>query len=255
MALRAFLIALGLTLVPAWTLAQSPAVDPRWAPYLGCWQLQRETTGDAVADLMATLTRQARPDQRREDVMICVTPAPEANAVSQQTVLNGESVLDEVVSADGTERTGTDASCRSTRRAEWSASGRQLFSRGTVSCEGQPTRAITGLSLVMPGPTWVDVQMVDVQGRQSVRVRRYGLSREQRRLAERSLPAGSPAAMSRWTLDEVKYASTHIAPEVLQAALVEVGAKLPLNARRLIELDDAGVPGPVVDVMVALSFP
>ena len=34
--------------------------------------------------------------------MICVTPAQEANAVSQQTVLNGESVLDEIVAADGT---------------------------------------------------------------------------------------------------------------------------------------------------------
>jgi hypothetical protein len=42
---------------------------------------------------------------------------------------------------------------------------------------------------------------------------------------------------------------------VLQAALIEVGAKLPLSAHRLVELDEAGVPGPVVDVMVALSFP
>ena len=60
------------------------------------------------------------------------------------------------------------------------ASGRQLFTRGTVSCEGQPERTITGLSLVMPGPTWVDVQMVDVRGSKSVRVRRYGATREQR---------------------------------------------------------------------------
>jgi hypothetical protein len=42
---------------------------------------------------------------------------------------------------------------------------------------------------------------------------------------------------------------------VLQAALIEVGAKLPLSAKRLVELDEAEVPGPVIDVMVALSFP
>jgi hypothetical protein len=63
------------------------------------------------------------------------------------------------------------------------------------------------------------------------------------------------ALLERWTMDEVKDAARHTAPEVLQAALIEVGAKLPINARRLVELDEAGVPGQVIDVMVALSFP
>jgi hypothetical protein len=251
MALRAFVFALGLAAVPASSLAQTTAVDPRWAPYLGCWQLQRESLGSAIADMAAVAARRARATEAREDVMICVTPAQEANAVSQQTVLNGESVLDEIVAADGTARTGEDGSCRSTRQAEWSASGRQLFTRGTVSCQGQPERIITGLSLVMSGPTWVDVQMAEVRGNRSVRVRRYGLSREQRRVAR----TDGVALMERWTTDEVKDAARRTAPEVLQAALIEVGAKLPLNARRLVELDEAGVPGHVIDVMVALSFP
>jgi hypothetical protein len=251
MAIRAFVFALGMTAVPVLGFAQTAPVDPRWAPYLGCWQLQRESLGSATADLAAIASRRARAGEAREDVMICVTPAQEANAVSQQTVLNGESVLDEIVAADGTARTGEDGSCRSTRRAEWSRSGRQLFTRGTVSCAGQPERTITGLSLVMPGPTWVDVQMTEVRGNRSVRVRRYGLSREQRRSAR----SDGVALTERWTIDEVKDAASHTAPEVLQAALIEVGAKLPLNARRLVELDDAGVPGPVLDVMVALSFP
>ena len=254
MTLRAFAVAFGLVAAPAASFAQTTPVDPRWAPYLGCWQLLRESTAMPVADLAAVASRRARASESREDVMICVTPAPQTNAVSQQTVLNGESVLDEVVAADGAPRTGEDGRCRSTRRAEWSTSGRQLFTRGTVSCEGQPERTITGLSLVMPGPTWVDVQMVDVRGSKSVRVRRYGATREQRRLVQTPV-AGSPAPLERWTIDEVKEAARHTAPEVLQAALIEVGAKLPLSARRLVELDEAGVPGPVVDVMVALSFP
>ena len=33
--------------------------------------------------------------------MICITPSEQPLAVMQQTVLNGESVLDEVVSTDG----------------------------------------------------------------------------------------------------------------------------------------------------------
>jgi hypothetical protein len=255
MALRVFLLALAWTAIPAQGMAQTAPVDPRWAPYLGCWQLQRESTGIPVADLQAVASRRAQAGASREDVMICVTPAADANAVSQQTVLNGDSVLDEIVAADGTPRTGEDGSCRSTRRAEWSTSGRQLFTRGTVSCEGQPERTISGLSLVMPGPIWVDVQMVEVRGNRSVRVRRYGLSREQQRVNRESGTAAASVAFDRWTLDEVKAAARHTAPEVLQAALIEVGAKLPLSARRLVELDEAGVPGPVVDVMVALSFP
>lgn len=255
MARRAFALAVALATIAAPGWAQDTSgVDPRWAPYLGCWQLQRQSTGDLIADMVAVAARQAKAGESREDVMICVTAAPEPSAVSQQTVLNGESVLDEIVAADGRPRTGEDQSCRSTRQAQWSASGRQLFTRGTVACEGQPERTITGLSLVMRGPTWIDVQMVEARGSRSVRVRRYGLSREQQRLARATTPDG-PEPMDRWTLDEVKEAARHVAPEVLQAALVEVGAKLPLSARRLVELDAAGVPGPVVDVMVALSFP
>ena len=197
MTLRAFAVAFGLVAAPAASFAQTTPVDPRWAPYLGCWQLLRESTAMPVADLAAVASRRARASESREDVMICVTPAPQTNAVSQQTVLNGESVLDEVVAADGAPRTGEDGRCRSTRRAEWSTSGRQLFTRGTVSCEGQPERTITGLSLVMPGPTWVDVQMVDVRGSKSVRVRRYGATREQRRLVQTPV-AGSPAPLERW---------------------------------------------------------
>ncbi len=254
MTMRTGFVALALTLAPGWAAAQSAPVDARWAPYLGCWQLQNENTGRALTDMTAVAARQAKAEATHEDVMICVTPAGEANAVSQQTVLNGDSVLDEVVAADGTARSGENGTCRSTRRAEWSSTGRQLFTRGTVSCEGQPERTITGLSVVTTGPTWIDIQLVEVRASRSLRVRRYVQSREQRRLAQAPL-ANSVGPMERWTLAEVKEAARHTAPEVLQAALVEVSTKLPLNARRLVELDKAGVPGSVVDVMVALSFP
>ncbi|MDH4065701.1 MAG: hypothetical protein OEW19_14990, partial [Acidobacteriota bacterium] len=53
-----------------------------------------------------------------------------------------------------------------------------------------------GLSMMVPGPTWVDVQMVDVNGQRSVRVRRYGLSREQARAGGRA--ATSMASPRRW---------------------------------------------------------
>jgi len=254
MALRALVLAASFIVTPAFGAAQTPQVDPRWAPYLGCWQLRMENTTDGIADLVAAAARQAPENQRADDVMVCITASGEPQAVAQQTVLNGETVLDEVIATDGGARTSEEAGCRSTRRAEWSTSGRQLFTRGTIACTGQPDRHISGLSMMLPGPTWVDVQMVEVNDRRSVRVRRYGLSREQLRASgRRAAPATGPLA--RWSMDEVKEASRKTAPEVLQAALIEVGNKFPLSSKRLVELTKAGVPGSVVDVMVALTFP
>ena len=241
--------------LPLVSTAQTPTVDPRWSPYLGCWELGQESALDGVVDLFAIAARQARANDRRDDVLICVTPTERSGAVAQQTVLNGATVLDEVIAADGAEQVSEEANCRATRRAEWSSSGRQLFTRGTVSCVGQPDRQLAGMSFMMPGPAWEDVQMADVGGRRSVRVRRYGLSREQARANRAALSLASPAPLARWTIDEVTEAAQKTAAEVVQAALVEVGTKVPLNRERLIALDEAGVPGTVVDVMVALSFP
>ena len=256
MALRVLVIVAALTMVPQLALAQPLPVDPRWSPYVGCWQLRMENTSDGIADLVAAAMRQAPSNQKAGDVMICITPSEQPQAVMQQTVLDGDSVLDERVSTDGVAHAADDGTCKSTRRAEWSASGRQLFSRGTLSCAGQPERQITGLSMILPGPTWVDVQMSEVGGQRSVRVRRYGLSREQIRTGgARALSPQSPAPLSRWTLDEVKDASRKTAPEVLQAALVEAGTKFPLSGRTLVELKKARVPDSVLDVMVALTFP
>ena len=256
MALRMIVLVAALATVPLGAAAQTAPVDARWAPYVGCWQLRMENTGDGIADLVAAAMRKAPDNQKAGDVMVCIAPTGEPLAVTQQTVLDGETVLDEIVSTDGVLRTAEETNCKSTRRTEWSASGRQLFSRGSFTCEGQPERQLTGLSMILPGPTWVDVQMSEVRGQRSVRVRRYGLSREQVRTGgKRAVDPASPAPLTRWTLDEVKDASRKTAPEVLQAALVESGTKFPLSGRTLVDLQKAGVPATVVDVMVAMTFP
>jgi len=256
MALRTIVVVAALAAVPLVAGAQTSPVDSRWAPYVGCWQLRMENTNDGIADLVAAAMRQAPANQKAGDVMVCIAPSDQPQAVTQQTVLDGASVLDEIVSTDGVTRSAEEANCTSTRRAEWSSSGRQLFSRGTLSCTGQPERRITGLSMIIPGPTWVDVQMSEVNGQRSLRVRRYGLSREQFRTSgARAIDPQSPAPLARWTLDEVKDASRKTAPEVLQAALVESGTKFPLSGRTLVDLKKAGVPDSVLDVMVAMTFP
>jgi hypothetical protein len=260
MTLRVFVLAAALV-VPASATAQTPlssssSVDPRWAPWLGCWDLRTENLTEGDVDPVIAAARRALPNTRARGVMVCVTTTASPAEIRQQTVADDEVLLEETVAADGVERPVQDATCRGTRAAEWSSTGRQLFTRGTLTCDGQPKRTISGTTFMVPGPTWVDVQLVDVEGRRSVRIRRYGPSRDQTRVDGRSaVTARSTALVDRFAIEEVKEAARKVAPEVVQASLVEVGAKFPLNRERLVELDRAKVPGSVVDVMMALSFP
>ena len=97
MALRTIVVVAALAAVPLVAGAQTSPVDPRWAPYVGCWQLRMENTNDGIADLVAAAMRQAPANQKAGDVMVCIAPSDQPQAVTQQTVLDGESVLDEIV--------------------------------------------------------------------------------------------------------------------------------------------------------------
>ena len=74
----------------------------------------------------------------------------------------------------------------------------------------------------------------------------------QRRAVVATARLPGPTSM---TLEEVVEASGKIAAPAVEAALLETGSRFDLTSRALRELDAAGVPGGVLDVMVALSFP
>lgn len=257
MTLRTLVLVAAVLALPWPASAQdTPTVDSPWASWLGCWDLKTENLTDGEVDPLVAAARNALPSTRSGGIRICVTPTDAADTVRHQTIVNDESVLDETIAADGREHPFTEEACKGTRRAEWSSTGRQLFSRATLTCEDQPTRTISSLMMLVTGPTWVDVQSMEVSGRRSVRVRRYGLSRDQSFVNGRSASAGDATTIvRRLAIEEVIEASKKVEPEVLQAAIVEVGTKFPLNSERLVAIDEAGVPGSVVDIMVALTFP
>jgi hypothetical protein len=103
--------------------------------------------------------------------------------------------------------------------------------------------------MLAPNGTWLDIQAVEIGSRETVRVRRY-----YRAPGEPALSRAVVAASS-LTLDDVKEASAKVAPRALEAALVETGAGFDLKARHIVDLDKAGVPDSVIDLMVALSYP
>lgn len=258
--IRLFVIVSALTLAtgPAWaqtpTAPTAPALDSRWSSWLGCWRLADETVGDpaSFADAVAALQR----SRANAGSLVCVTPA--AGGATMTTLVGDRPVLTETIVADGTRKDVTEADCRGWQRAEWSTLGARVFAHAEISCADQKPRTVSGMAMMIAGPHWIDIQLIESEGRKSLRVRRYQRAADQKRVGGTVPTPREVVAMplgSKLTIPDVKEANGKVAPEVLQAAIVELESGFDLNGERLIELDEAGVSDSVIDLMVALSFP
>jgi hypothetical protein len=236
--------------------AEPAAVDARWTAWLGCWQQLEETTRDS--NLVEPGTRDAVPTT---GVVVCVTPAANPAGVVLSTIVEKQAAFEETVIADGSTRAIEEPGCTGSQTAQWAKSGRRVFARAKLSCADGTTRTISGITTMAPGPVWVDIQVVESQGAESIRVRRYRRSPDQSQVASRltqdqlsrARVAASQLARS-LSFEELQEASAHVTPSTLEAMLIESQARFPLNAKRLVELDRAGVPDRVLDLMIAMSF-
>jgi hypothetical protein len=249
--MRVHVLPLALLVVAVAAPARAQQADPRWAPWIGCWQMLDERVRDdnpSGADAVARARE--RMFRGTTDVTVCVAPASQPNAVTLSTRASGAPAFEQVIAADGAAHPLDERGCTGSQRAEWSADGLRLFARAELACTGQPARTISGLTMIATDGTWLDVQAIDVGGTTNVRVRSY-------RRTSRTPGAGSATAVAHGALgiDDVKEASRKVASPVLEAALIESGARFRLNRDVLMDLDDAKVPDAVTDLMVALSYP
>jgi hypothetical protein len=220
---------------------QPSAPDTRWSAWLGCWELITE-------NVRTTARTSVVPLQSLEDgrPRICVTPT--GDGARFETTVAGQPAVEYTIVPNAMDRPLDEKECRGTQRAEWSEDGLRLFARAQLTCDGDPaTRRVSGIALIAPNGTWIDLQAVTVEGRENVRVRRY------RR-------AGQTASTSRavggsLSLEDVKEASQKASSLAVEAALVETNAGYDLSGSKLIDLDAAGVPDTVIDLIVALSYP
>jgi hypothetical protein len=248
------IVTFGAAIASAQTAPSQPTtVDPRWAPWLGCWQIVDESVHDAptLADALVSLGR----TRANAGALVCVTPA--TGGVTMTTFVNDEPVLTETVVADGTQRPLSESDCRGWQRGVWSTLGARLFADAEISCGDQAPRRVSGLSMMMLGPLWIDVQMIENEGTNNLRVRRYHRAANQKHAGLLPPAPRTPAVplSSRLSIEDVKEAVTKVAPEALQAAIFELKKGFDLTGERLIELDRAGVPDQIIDLMVAQSFP
>jgi hypothetical protein len=241
-------LASALTLTWAVSSAEAQATDGRWLPWLGCWE---------ATDMGA---------EESDGTMLCVIPATTHSGVELTTVLpDGRVSSPEPLLGDGVERSFSGEGCEGTHAAEFSDDGTRVYVHTEQVCEGDVHRTTRGVFAMVTPYEWVDVQAVDTEGRGAAWAMRYravsdgrteaagqGAVLEGRRLSVRSARIGAarpPGA------DDVAEVYRHVGAEAAKAWVVEMSSPVELDAERLIELADAGVPGDVIDVVVAVSYP
>lgn len=250
LALASMLLVSALTL-PGTGSAQSAVPDSRWLPWLGCWQPVNVEAPDSAGVARAPT--------------VCVIPASGQSAVEVVTVANRAVTTRERIEASGQQRPRADEGCSGSERVEWSQDGRRLYRLTEHACPGGIQRRSTGLMAILPSGEWLSAQGVSVAGNSDVRVLRYQPTSQPdalpaeitRALSGRALAvdAARTAAAATPTTRDIVEASTRLGADVAGAWLIERGEGFALDAQRLIELADAGVPEPVIDLMVALSYP
>ena len=240
--------ALGLAAMATTASAQEARVGPKWLGWAGCWTAS-VPGAPAAAD----------------DGVVCITPSGQgSDAVDVTTIRDAKVVSTQRIDASGSERPLDAKGCTGTQRASWSADERRVYLRSSSTCDGLKSTASGILSMTSTGE-WLDVRGVSSYGNQSVRVARYrdagvpasipaeiasalrerGAGVESARVA-----AGAPIGAS-----GVIEASRAVDSTVVAAWLLEREQRFSLDAKTLLQLSEACVPGAVTDALVAVSNP
>jgi hypothetical protein len=213
--------------------ATTNSFDSRWNPYLGCWRVAQEQRDGQVVPSAPSL-------------MVCVRPSGQSG-VAITTTVEGKTVLEQTIVADGSAQPLSQDNCQGTQTSEWSRDGERLFTRVELTCAGRPTRSVSGITQMARGH-WIESQATVIDGNHDVRLTRYQRTSDQ-------FTGGSSLSGAPMNVEDVIEASQKVLSPALEAALVESGGRFTLNSRTLKQLADAGVSPNVIDVMIAQAYP
>lgn len=250
--------ALALTVVPAALRAQAmPAAEssvngagPGWLAWYGCWTATRD--GEDGAPATGTGRR------------LCVLPAG-SEAVEVRTIDGGRVTRTDTIDASGARRARAREGCRGWEQASWSQDRRRVFTQSEYACEGGTTRTVRGVLALTPDGEWIDVRAVNAGRPAGVQVARFRplttpageVPAIDALLAGRGLAidAARRSAGVSLTPELVAEASRRAGGNSTAAWVATVGQPFALTGRQLLALQQAGVPGQVTDIMIAVSNP
>jgi hypothetical protein len=196
--------------------------------------------------------------------ILCVVPGSSAAEVRLISVRDGEVVGSTLMQADGVARSVEAGGCSGTETARWSADRRRVLIRTELDCGGVH-RTSSGAIAMVADNEWVDVQVATVGQQHGTRVLRYRAEPDASAPAEVAALLGDARPLVREAarmnaaaplqVDDILDAAAFLEAPAIQALLVAYGGGFRLDARRLAQLQAAGLPDDVIDVMVALSYP
>jgi hypothetical protein len=175
-----------------------------------------------------------------------VSGHPGRFGVAITTTVDGKSVLEQTIIADGSAQPLSQRDCSGTQTSNWSRDGERLFTNVELTCAGRPKRVISGITL---WPTAVGRLAGDGRRRHCGRARTAVSAIE--RWIHRTGGYDDGAAQHR----DIIEASAKVQSEALEAVLDEANARFELNSRVLTQLADNGVSRNVIDLMVAQAYP
>lgn len=238
---RLVLASAALTIAPA---AGAQGDSSPFAPWIGCWDLVPRDN--------------APPSSER----VCVVPTERA-AVVDLVSLSGDSVISrQQLDASAAKRDVQQADCAGTESVQ--GTGARVYLRTTLRC-GEQNRLVNSVMAMTRDGEWLDVRGVAFGSNVGVRANRYREAPASARLPAdvaaalrgrpRGMYAARVAASGPVQLSDVVEASRFLEVGVLQTWLAERRQGFGLDAQRLAMLEQSGVATPVIDVMVALSYP
>ena len=230
--------------------AAAQATDSPWTAWLGCWEpvapAAQPGVGFPVEPQAATL---------------CVLPLSERDVAELVTLENG-SERDRVrVAANGARTALERDGCSGWESVERSADGRRLYRHSEFDCGGQLPRRTSSIWGFLGGGEWVEVAGVSVGDFTDVRVARYRQTTSSAETAfalegrDLQIDAARTGASARVGFADVIDATSRVNAAVVEGWLIERNQGFELDADRLRELAREEVPGRVIDLMVALSYP
>ena len=239
---------------PGSNQAAGELLEPRWLPWLGCWELFADAVG----------YRETEGTGRR---VVCVNPRPDGRGVTMTAHLDGAVAGQDTVLADGRDHPTQESGCEGWQRSLWSADGHRLYNEAASACEGGANRTLAGINMLVESDRWLELQSMSLDGGEH----REMVIRHYRRLADSALSdfgfvpmaleltitAATARAAASGPLDigDVLEIDERLPLEVTEAAILESNSQFSLDSKELIKLADSGLEERVIDLMVAVSFP
>ena len=131
-------------------VTQSQAQAYEVLPWQGCWQADGASSAETL----------------------CIVAERSGN-MRMITVVNGKSVAESRIIADGRSRPVQQDDCKGSEQARWSSDRQRLFLNSSLTCGENVARSSNGL-FVFTGPgEWISIQSVTIGEQTAVRTTRY----------------------------------------------------------------------------------